>query len=155
MKTSLTALLAALLLVLPACSGGESSAAPYDPAATAQALLESGAFQQELGSLAPEMAVPYLGLTQEPEEAVLYTSMEGGYEELAVLSFADEAAAQTALGEVEAHVAAQAETEAEVQYKPEDLPKLNDARVEQAGDTVLLVVAADYDKVQAALDALG
>ena len=155
MKTSLTALLAALLLVLPACSGGESSAAPYDPAATAQALLESGAFQQELGSLAPEMAVPYLGLTQAPEEAVLYTSMEGGYEELAVLSFANKAAAQTALGEVEAHVAAQAETEAEVQYKPEDLPKLNDARVEQAGDTVLLVVAADYDKVQAALDALG
>ena len=100
------------------------------------------------------MAAPYLGLSQEPEEAVVYTSMEGGYEELAVLSFAEESAAQTALEEVQTHVAALVETETDTQYKPEDLPKLQSARTERAGNTVLLVVAAYYDKVQEALDGL-
>ena len=154
MKQRLAALTLALLLGLSACSGGAPAAAAYDPAATAEALLGSGAFTQELGELESDMAAPYLGLTQEPEEALVYTSLEGGYEELAVLSFADETAAQTALEEVRAHVAAQVETETETQYKPEDLPKLNSARTEQAGNTVLLVVAADYDKVQEALDGL-
>ena len=155
MKQALTALALALLLGLSACSGGESTApAAYDPAATSKALLDSGAFAQELEALDADMAAPYLGLSQEPEEAVVYTSLEGGYEELAVLSFADEAAAQTALEEVQAHVAAQVETETETQYKPEDLPKLQSARTEQAGNTVLLVVAADYDTVQEALDGL-
>ena len=155
MKQALTALALALLLGLSACSGGESTApAAYDPAATSKALLGSGAFAQELEALDADMAAPYLGLSQEPEEAVVYTSLEGGYEELAVLSFADEAAAQTALEEVQAHVAAQVETETETQYKPEDLPKLQSARTEQAGNTVLLVVAADDGKVQEGLEGL-
>ena len=155
MKQALTALALALLLGLSACSGGKSTApTAYDPAATSKALLDSGAFAQELEALDADMAAPYLGLSQEPEEAVVYTSMEGGYEELAILSFAEESAAQTALEEVQTHVAALVETETDTQYKPEDLPKLQSARTERAGNTVLLVVAADYDKVQEALDGL-
>ena len=157
MKQALTALALALLLGLSACSGGKSTApTAYDPAATSKALLDSGAFAQELEALDADMAAPYLGLSQEPEEAVVYTSLEGGYEELAVLSFAVQVS-DTGIGmseEVQAHVAAQVETETETQYKPEDLPKLQSARTEQAGNTVLLVVAADYDKVQEALDGL-
>ena len=45
----------------------------------------------------------------------------------------------------------QTETETEVQYKPKDLPKLQSAVVRQAGSTVVLVVAADYDAVAAVL----
>ena len=141
------------LCLLAACGSSETGKA-YDPAATAQALLDSGAFTQALGELSADMAAPYLGLSQEPEEAVVYTSMEGGYEELAILSFAEESAAQTALEEVQTHVAALVETETDTQYKPEDLPKLQSARTERAGNTVLLVVAAYYDKVQEALDGL-
>ena len=155
MKQALTALALALLLGLSACSGGKSTApTAYDPAATSKALLDSGAFAQELEALDADMAAPYLGLSQEPEEAVVYTSLEGGYEELAILSFAEESAAQTALEEVQTHVAALVETETDTQYKPEDLPKLQSARTERAGNTVLLVVAAYYDKVQEALDGL-
>lgn len=80
---------------------------------------------------------------------------EGGYEELAVLRMADAEAAAAALEAVQAHVSDRRESEAETQYKPEDLPKLEKALTEQAGNTVLLVVCADYDAAQKALDALG
>ena len=94
-------------------------------------------------------------MSSEPEEAVVYTSLEGGYEELAVLRMADAEAAAAALEAVQAHVSDRRESEAETQYKPEDLPKLEKALTEQAGNTVLLVVCADYDAAQKALDALG
>ena len=64
-------------------------------------------------------------------------------------------AAAAALEAVQAHVSDRRESEAETQYKPEDLPKLDKALTEQAGNTVLLVVCADYDAAQKALDALG
>ena len=65
---------------------------------------------------------------------------------------ADEVALPAAKTAVEAHVTAQTETESEVQYKPEDLPKLKDAVIRQAGNTAVLVVAPDYDAVNAVLD---
>ena len=148
----LTILLTALaLVVLAACGGKDPAPAGYDPETTSKALLESGAFEQELSRLDADMVSAYLGLEDEPEAAAVYTSMEGGYEELAILTMADEAAA-AAKTAVEAHVTAQTETETEVQYKPEDLPKLKDAVIRQAGNTVVLVVAADYDAVSAVLD---
>ena len=149
----LTILLAVLALAaLAACGGKDPAPAGYDPETTAQALLDAGAFDQELAQLDADLVPAYLGLEDEPEAAVVYTSLEGGYEELAILTMADEEAATAAKTAAEAHVAAQTETETEVQYKPEDLPKLKDAVVRQAGSTVVLVVAADYDAVSAVLD---
>lgn len=143
--------LGAALLLLAGCSSGKGEATEYVPADTAQALLDSGAFDQQLAALDPDMAAAYLGLAADPEEAAVYTSLEGGYEELAVLKLSDGDAAKAALDALTAHVAAQAATEADVQYKPEDLPKLEKAMVRKVGNTVLLVVAADYEKVEAAL----
>ena len=97
-------LLALCAALLTGCGGPTEGAKAYDPAAAAQALLDAKVFDQELEVLDADLAGSYLGLSSEPEEAVVYTSLEGGYEELAVLSFADEAAAQTALEEVQAHV---------------------------------------------------
>ena len=152
----LAILLAALALAaLAACGGKDPAPAGYDPESTSKALLESGAFEQELSQLDADMASAYLGLESEPEAAVVYTSLEGGYEELAVLTRAAAEAAAAAKTAVAAHVAAQTETETEVQYKPEDLPKLKEAVVRQAGSTVVLVVAADYDAVSAVLDGDG
>ena len=149
----LTILLAVLALAaLASCGGKDPAPAGYDPETTAQALLDAGAFDQELAQLDADLVPAYLGLEAEPEAAVVYTSLEGGYEELAILTMADEEAAAAAKTAVEAHVTAQTETETEVQYKPEDLPKLKDAVVRQAGSTVVLVVAADYDAVSAVLD---
>lgn len=141
-------LLALCAALLTGCGGRTAGAKAYDPAAAAQALLDAKVFDQELEVLDADLAGSYLGLSSEPEEAVVYTSLEGGYEELAVLRMADAEA-------VQAHVSDRRESEAETQYKPEDLPKLEKALTEQAGNTVLLVVCADYDAAQKALDALG
>ena len=152
----LTLLLTALALTaLAACGGKAPAPAGFDPETTAQALMDSGAFEQELSRLDADMVSAYLGLEDEPQAAVVCTSLEGGYEELAVLTMADEAAAAAAKTAVEAHVADQTETEADVQYKPGDLPKLEGAVIRQAGNTVVLAVAADYDAVNAVLDGEG
>ena len=148
-------LLALCAALLTGCGGRTVGAKAYDPAAAAQALLDAKVFDQELEVLDADLAGSYLGLSSEPEEAVVYTSLEGGYEELAVLRMADAEAAAAALEAVQAHVSDRREREAETQYKPEDLPKLEKALTEQAGNTVLLVVCADYDAAQKALDALG
>lgn len=140
-----------LLTLCAACSASQPEPAAYDPAATSKALLDSGAFAQALESLDADMIVPLYGLTVEPEEAAAYASLEGGYEQFAVLRMADENAAKTALDTLKSYISAQQETEADVQYKPEDLPKLENAMARQAGATVLLVVAEDYGKVETAL----
>ena len=155
MKKLAVILTALALAALAACGGKDPAPAGYDPETTAKVLLDSGAFTQELSQLDADMVSAYLGFEQEPKEAVVYTSLEGGYEELAVLAMADEDAAAGAKEAVEAHVTAQTETETEVQYKPEDLPKLKDAVIRQAGNTVVLVVAADYDAVSTVLDGNG
>ncbi len=154
-KRTMVCLLALCAALLSSCGGRPAEAKAYDPAAAAQALLDAKVFDQELEALDAGLAGPYLGLSAEPEEAVVYTSLEGGYEELAVLRMADADAAAAALEAVQAHVSDRRESEAETQYKPEDLPKLEKALTEQAGNTVLLVVCADYDAARAALDALG
>lgn len=82
-------LLALCAALLTGCGGRTAGAKAYDPAAAAQALLDAKVFDQELEVLDADLAGSYLGLSSEPEEAVVYTSLEGGYEELAVLRMAD------------------------------------------------------------------
>lgn len=142
--------LSAVLLLLAGCSS-QGAAPEYVPGETAQALLDSDAFHQQLEALDADMVAAYLGLEAHPEEAAVYTSLEGGYEELAVLKLSDADTAKAALEALNAHVSAQIATETDTQYKPEDLPKLEKALVRQSGNTVLLVVAADYEKAEAAL----
>lgn len=141
-----------LCLCLTACGGGQEG---YDPETTAQALLDSGAFSQVLDTVDTETACDalYGGLDADTvEDGVVYASLSAGAEELAVLRLTDEDSAKTALAALEDRVAFQ--TEALRDYQPGEVGKLDSAIVEQKGNTVLLVVAADYDEAQAALDSL-
>ena len=83
-KRTMVCLLALCAALLSGCGGPTEGAKAYDPAAAAQALLDAKVFDQELEVLDADLAGSYLGLSSEPEEAVVYTSLEGGYEELAV-----------------------------------------------------------------------
>ena len=140
--------LLALCLCLSACGGGEEQAAGYDPAATAQALVDAGVFTQAVDTLDLETACTalYGGLDPETvEEGVVYASLTAGAEELAVLKLNSQSAAEAALAALENRVAEQKEALE---------GKLDQAIVERRGNTVLLLVAGDSVLAQSTLEGL-
>ena len=155
MKNLLTKLLPgvlALCLCLAACGGG-SAAKGYDPAAAAQALLDSAAFSDTLEQLDKDTAAALYGIDAASiTDCAVYASLSMGAEEIAVLTLTDEAAAQTAKTALEKRVSDQ--IAALESYMPGEVDKLNHAIVEQTGTTALLVVAADAAAAQSALDSL-
>lgn len=71
-----------------------------------------------------------------------YRSSGATCEELAILLFAGESAAQTAINTLELYIANQ--IQANKDYRPAEIPKLEQAILEQHGTTVVLVVANNY-----------
>ena len=82
----------------------------------------------------------------------VYTTPTAGAEEIAVFTLVDEDAAKSALDALTQRVADQ--KEALENYQPDEVSKLDNAILEQRGNSVLLAVAADADAAQKALDAL-
>lgn len=157
MRQILTRLIPAALvlcLTLTACGGKDSgTAGGYDPAAAAQALLDSGAFTDTLESTDKDTAAMLYGVESDSiTDCACYTSLSAGAEEIAVLTMKDADSAKAAMAGLEARVADQkAVLES---YQPDEVSKLDKAILTQSGNTVVLVVAADADKAQAALDGL-
>lgn len=150
-------LVPALLLgaLLTACGGGgESAAKPYDPASTAKALLDSSAFSEPLEAMGADLVCgPLYDIdAANVTDSAVYTSLTAGAEEIAVLTLKDEDTAKTALEALKTRVSDQ--TEALKDYQPEEVAKLDKAIVEQKGNSVLLVVAADADAAQEVLNGL-
>lgn len=141
-----------LCLTLSACGGG-GSAKSYDPATTAKALLESDAFTDTLDTLDKDTAAAMYGIDAATiTDCAVYASLSMGAEEIAVLTLTDEAAAKTAKEALDKRVSDQ--ITALESYMPGEVDKLNHAIVEQAGNTALLVVAADADAARSVLDGL-
>lgn len=143
----------ALCLLVSAC-GQSEQVKEYDPAATAQALLDCGGFSQALDTVDKQTACTALYFLDEDTvtDCAVYTSLTAGAEEIAVLALTDEQAAKDALTALETRVEDQ--KAALKDYQPEEVAKLDDAIVDRQGNTVLLVVAADRDLAQAALNEL-
>jgi len=76
-------------------------------------------------------------------EAVAHRSSGATCEELVLLTFFDETAAQTAYEALGLYVTAQILSNKD--YRPAEVPKLENAILEQRGTTVLLAVANDYE----------
>ena len=143
----------AFTLILAACSGGGAPAGAYDPDATAQALLDSGAFSDALDTVDQDTAAALYGIDADTiTGSAVYTSLSAGAEEIAVLVLTDEDAAAAALDGLEARVADQKAVLDS--YQPDEVSKLDSAIVEQRGNSVLLAVAADAEKARASLDGL-
>lgn len=143
-----------LSALLTACGGGESAPTAYDPAATAKALLDSSAFSEPLEEMSLDLVCgPLYNIDAANVTGnAVYTSLTAGAEEIAVLTLKDEDTAKTALEALKDRVTDQ--TEALKDYQPDEVAKLDKAIVEQKGNSVLLVVAADPDAARAALDGL-
>ena len=157
MKHILTRLIPAALvlcLTLTACGGkDDGSGAGYDPAATAQALLDSGAFTDTLDTTDKDTVAVLYGVEADSiVDCACYTSLSAGAEEIAVLTMKDADSAKAAMAGLEVRVADQ-KTALE-SYQPDEVSKLDKAILTQSGNTVVLVVAADADKAQSTLDGL-
>lgn len=155
MKKLLTVTLAlALVLGLTAC-GGKNDYAVWN-ADHAQAILDSGAFSEELEELDADTAfmlykLADYGLDREKlKEATVRRSAGATCEELAVLIFDSEDSASSARDALEAYV--QNQIDENTDYRPAEIPKLEGARITQREETVLFVVANDRETAQKAVE---
>ena len=153
--TAITSLGAICCLFLSAC-GEKAPAAPaaYDPSATAEALMASEAFSGALEEIDKEMIPAYYKLDESTiDDAVAYGSLSAGAEEIVVLTLKDEAGATAAVEALKAR--GETQKEALKDYQPQEVAKLDGAIVDQRGNSVILVVAADASAAQTVLDGLG
>lgn len=145
---------AALTAALAACSSGGNEAAEYELSLVDE-LASCGAFSEELEPLDADVLwslyrLESAGLTREQlTDAAALRSAGATCEEAAVLLLADEAAAQAAAQALEDYVDNQIQSNEN--YRPQEIPKLENALVDQRGSSVLLLVANDMDAAQALL----
>ena len=158
MKHSLTKLLclaAARCLLLGACSApADSGSAAFDPEAATQAVLDSGAFSVELTELDAALLYDFsgYGLDSSTLTASKAYSASGFAEQVSVTVWKDEAAAQAAVDMFKTYLEDMAATYKD--YAPAEVPKLENAVLEQRGSSVLLAVANDAGAAKTAVDGL-
>ena len=129
----------ALALTLTACGGGAGDADRYEAAQTA-AMAEAGAFSEELEEVDADTAFALYAVLR---------SAGATCEEGAVLVFAGADQAEAARGALEDYV--QSQIDANTDYRPAEIPKLESALVDRRGETLLLVVASDLDAAKGAV----
>lgn len=143
---ALTAACLALVLALTACGGKK----PFAVEETVAALRDSAAFSEELEPMEREIFVRHYNLKGETlTDGAAYGSTGATAEEFAVLVFQDDAAAE--VGEAALRNYLEDQLEANRDYRPGDMPKLEKAVVERRENTVLLLVANDYGGAEKAL----
>ena len=139
---------AALCLSLSACGG---KTAEFSPAKDAAALLNAeGAFATALTQIDQATACALYGIDEAAVTASAVYASPSSAEELAVFSLnsdeaANAAAAQTAAKQLGYRVEDRMEELED--YMPGEMEKLKSAVVEKRGNSVLLVIAADYGPV--------
>lgn len=147
-------MLASLLsMSLYACKADTEQARPQ-PFETDEvgALVEAGAFSEELETLDADLAFALYHLAdyglnrEELLEGAVVRSAGATCEEAAVLIFAEEEQASTAATALEDYLAAQMESNKD--YRPQEIPKLEEAVVYVVEETVMFVVAADQKAVE-------
>lgn len=145
---ALCAILALMLLALTACGGDGARA--FDPEKTPKALMDAGAFSEELEELEEDILLRLYELDESKVAAAAGFASTGlTAEEVAVFEMTDEAAAKEAEALLQAHLDYQIESN--VDYRPQEMPKLEKAVVERRGKTLLFLVAADYSAAESVL----
>ena len=150
-KLTCAALACALLLAVCAGCGKAEPEPSFQPEQTVQALLDSGAFSETLEELDPMLLFPLTGEAEDYEGSLLYYSTGATSETAAVIPVRD--ADQVAAVEDVLRAWVEGQIEAERDYRPAEVEKLEHAILESRGFTVLLVVAADWDKAAQAIPA--
>ena len=145
------ALALSLALALAACGGKEEKYTTGD----VQAMVDAGAFSEELEELDGDTAfllykLADYGLDEgDVKKCAVLRSAGATCEEGAVLVLSGEKAAKSAGDALKTYV--QGQIDANVDYLPAEIPKLEGAYIDVKGSTVLMVVA---DNLDAAKDAV-
>ncbi len=155
MKKLLLCLPVLLLLLLCACGDKTPPAAAKAelpaPEALAAELQASGAFSEELVLTENDVGCFLYGLVESDAPEMRYYFSSGAVaDEIAILPCADDAALEKVKSECATRLDLQ--TQLFTSYKPEEVPKLEKALVLQRDKTVVLCVAADYEKAREILD---
>ena len=149
----LTCALLCCLLLLSGCGTAEPEKEPSFPATvTTQTLLDSGAFSEQLEELELDIAMMLFWLEGEAadyEGSKVYYSTGATSEMAAVIAVRDAGQAQTV--ETALNNWVESQIEAERNYRPAEVEKLEHAIVEARGNSVLLVAAADWEKAESAI----
>ena len=131
-------LVLALLLGLSACAkGGDNDAPPLYGTYHVAALVEAGAFSEELEELDGDTAFMLYKLAdydlerEDLKDCAVQRSAGATCEEAAVLVFTSADKAKTAKGALEDYV--QGQIEANTDYRPAEIPKLEEALVDVRG----------------------
>lgn len=155
MRRCAAGLLALVLAVgLAACGGQKETDSRYETG-DVQAMADAGAFSETLEELDGDTAFALYRLEEagleraQLTDCALLRSAGATCEEGAVLVFDTEDHAQTAQEALERYL--QGQIDANRDYRPGEISKLEDAILDRRGNTLLLAVAAD---TQAARDAV-
>lgn len=156
MKKILALSLAALLaLSMTACSGGDessssggsSSSAPSASTASVSAadlakqMVDATTFNDEMIQISEDVVPNYYNLPDGVDDYCVYLCPTGAtVEEISVFHLADGAVADMRT-EIERHVDART-TEYE-SYRPEEIPKLDNAAIVESGDYIAVIIADD------------
>ena len=157
MKKFLAILLSlVMVLSLAACSKeGNNDAPPLYGTFHVEAMAKAGAFSEELEELDADIAFALYKLAdyglarEELTDCAVLRSAGATCEEGAVLVLSGEKAAKSAGDALKTYV--QGQIDANVDYLPAEIPKLEGAYIDVKGSTVLMVVA---DNLDAAKDAV-
>ncbi len=137
-------LLLTLCLSLTACGQGDRQ--PFDPAEDADTLLATTAFSEALESIDQDTACALYGIDPNTvSSCAVYGSTGATAEELAIFALTDADAAKAAATALGYRVEDRKEELED--YLPNEMDKLDHAVIDTVGNTVLLVIAADYGPV--------
>ena len=157
MKRVFSLMLAAMLVIaLTACGNAAEEQNRGFETGDVQVLVEGGVFSEELEELDADVAFALYhlgdyGLEREVlVEAAVVRSAGATCEEAAVLIFADENAAERAEDALEDYLKGQIESTAN--YRPNEIPKLENAILEKQTKSVVLVIAQNTEKAQEILE---
>lgn len=157
MKKFLSLTLAlALALGLTSCGKEQNDAPPLYSTSHVEAMVKAGAFSEELEELDGDTAFALYqladaGLEREDlKECAVLRSAGATCEEGAVLVFTGADKAETAESALKDYI--QGQIEANEDYRPAEIPKLEEALVDRRGETLLLAVANDLEAAKKAVE---
>lgn len=148
----------ALGLGLTSCGGGEKDEPLYN-AADVTAIDEMGAFDADLYDLEGlDADIAFMlyqledaGLEREDLKTCSGRRSAGATcEEAVVLVFSDSDKAETAVDALKDYI--QRQIDENKDYRPAEIPKLENAYIDRRGESVLLVVASDIDAAKKAVE---